>query len=342
VARAGYVDDSSTITVAEYARQFYDSQHYKPTTRGGKATFIRQRLEADPLGAMLVRKVGKNDIRAWVARQANTSGTDGRSRGQSGLSPLTLQIQTGYLRSLFRAAMDEDPPLRWNNPVPPARVLSLPKVDRPRYVPLTVAQVQELAGEVAPHYRALILTQAGLGLRLGEVIALRVEDVDFLRRTVHIGAQLELHTLRRVPPKYNSWRDVPLPGWLAAELSAHMQQHQITSGLLFRVDSRRSNGRALADKDALDHSVVCKQIRKAVARCGLPADTSSHDLRHHYASVLIAEGQSVHAVAEMLGHTDAKKVLDTYGHLMPGSEHSIRKAVERAWTEPASEDREAR
>jgi integrase len=67
---------------------------------------------------------------------------------------------------------------------------------------------------------------------------------------------------------------------------------------------------------------------------GLPAGTSTHDLRHHYASVLLAAGESVVAVAERLGHEDATLVLTTYGHLMPDSEHRTRRAVDEAWRAP--------
>lgn len=68
----------------------------------------------------------------------------------------------------------------------------------------------------------------------------------------------------------------------------------------------------------------------------LPTDTTSHDLRHHYASVLAA-GESVVAVAERLGHDDASLVLSVYGHLMPDSEDRTRKAVDAAWS-PAPAD----
>ncbi|MGH3572420.1 MAG: tyrosine-type recombinase/integrase, partial [Pseudonocardiaceae bacterium] len=51
-----------------------------------------------------------------------------------------------------------------------------------------------------------------------------------------------------------------------------------------------------------------------------------------YASVLLAAGESVVAVAELLGHENATLVLTTYGHLMPGSEDRARKAIDGAWT----------
>jgi integrase len=69
-----------------------------------------------------------------------------------------------------------------------------------------------------------------------------------------------------------------------------------------------------------------------VRRAGLPAGTTSHHLRHHYASVLLAAGESVVAVAERLGHENATLVLKTYGHLMPDSEDRTRRAIDAAWT----------
>ncbi len=59
--------------------------------------------------------------------------------------------------------------------------------------------------------------------------------------------------------------------------------------------------------------------------------TTTHDLRHHYASVLLDAGKSVVTVAARLGHKDAQLVLTTYGHLMPSSEDRTRKAVDSAW-----------
>ncbi|MFI5851814.1 hypothetical protein ACIA8B_30600 [Micromonospora chalcea] len=51
-------------------------------------------------------------------------------------------------------------------------------------------------------------------------------------------------------------------------------------------------------------------------------------MRHHYASVLLMQGESVITVAERLGHENATLVLSTYGHLMPDSEERTRRAVD--------------
>ncbi|HEX5813511.1 MAG TPA: site-specific integrase, partial [Pseudonocardia sp.] len=87
-----------------------------------------------------------------------------------------------------------------------------------------------------------------------------------------------------------------------------------------------------------DHAVYGTRIFSAVVAkvagakgSTFPADTVPHDLRHHFASVLLAAGLSVIDVAELLGHEDATMVLRVYGHLIPGGEDRMRKAVDAAW-----------
>jgi len=225
--------------------------------------------------------------------------------------------------------------------VNPVARLSLPTTSFKRVVPLTVRQVLALADAMAPRYRAMVLVQAGLGLRIGELLGLRVADVDFLRRTVRIEHQSDEDTRAIVELKTDSSRrTLPLPQWVANALAAHLAAFpadhdvectcpasagcsRVTSGLLFHTAA----GTAL-DQDYYGGKRV---FGKAVAKAGLPAGTTSHDLRHHFASVLLQAGESVVAVAEWLGHDNAALVLSTYGHLMPHSEDRMRKAIDAAY-----------
>src|SRR4051794_25681766 len=59
----------------------------------------------------------------------------------------------------------------------------------------------------------------------------------------------------------------------------------------------------------------------------LPAGFRYHDLRHYYASLLIASGLDVKVVQRCLRHSSAKTTLDTYGHMFPDKEESARAAV---------------
>jgi integrase len=69
-----------------------------------------------------------------------------------------------------------------------------------------------------------------------------------------------------------------------------------------------------------------RTARKAVE--GLPEGFRFHDLRHYYASLLIASGADVKVVQARLRHRSAKTTLDTYGHLWPDRDDATRTAVE--------------
>jgi integrase len=182
------------------------------------------------------------------------------------------------------------------NPVLPAGRLSLPRHERPRIVPLTVAQVQAWAAAAPPRIRAMIIAQAALGLRISELRALRLADVDFLRREVRVEAQLDPAGRYRVPLKSaNAARTVPLPTVASEALAGHIAQFPpAPDGTVFITAAGRpwSGG-----------GMLRPAYSAAAAAAGLPGGTSSHDLRHHYASVLLAAGESVHAVAERIGDT---------------------------------------
>jgi len=81
-----------------------------------------------------------------------------------------------------------------------------------------------------------------------------------------------------------------------------------------------------------------KLYKAAAQAAGLPEGTTSHDLRHHYASVLLDAGESVHAVAARIGDRP-EMVLGIYGHMMPNREDRTRMAVDAAWqqAQPAGE-----
>ena len=172
----------------------------------------------------------------------------------------------------------------------------------------------------------MVIAQAGLGLRVAELLALRVQDVDFLRRTVRVEWQTKpRREAAHVPKTPRSRRTVPLPGVVAEALASHLAEFPAAddgslfttpSGMLYRHEHYGA-----------------RVFAPAVRRAGLPIGTTSHHLRHHFASVLLAAGESVVAVAERLGHENATLVLKTYGHLMPDSEDRTRRAIDAAWTD---------
>jgi integrase len=183
------------------------------------------------------------------------------------------------------------------------------------------------------------------GLRISEATALAVEDVDFLRRAVHVRRAVKRVRGRLVlgPPKGGKERTVPLPDSVAVALAEHIRQHPpqpvtlpweltgkpVTAHLLFTtpatgnvIEQSRWNG------------ATWHRARKAAA----PAhgqDTGFHALRHYYASYLVSEGADIVSVSQALGHHSAAFTLDVYAHLMPSAADRIRAIIDRTGTVPS-------
>jgi integrase len=320
-ARGVYVNTDDKTSVSGAATAWLARRSVRAGTRRRLQSIIDTHITGTPIGSRRLVAVRPSETQQWAAELGKL------------LAPATVRKVVGVLKSVF-----EDAVLDHVVATNPVTRISLPSAVRKKIVPLTVAQVLALAGAMAPRYQAMVIVQAGLGLRIGELLGLRVGDVDFLRRVVHIEHQSDTKTREiTVLKTESSRRTIPLPLWVADALAAHLAEfpagHDVkctcqagcsraSSPLVFRT----------AAGTALDQDYYRRRVfGKAVAAAGLPASTTSHDLRHHFASVLLQAGESVVAVAEWLGHDNATLILTVYGHLMPHSEDRMRRAIDNAY-----------
>lgn len=313
VHRGAWVDPTDQTTLVEYARRHAAARPYRPTTSRRVTGQIERHLAGTALGRRRLVSVRPSDVQAWASELSKT------------LAPATVVLLVNMLKSMYAAAVLD----RLVAASPVVRV-ALPRAERARIVPLSVVQVLALSDVAPGRNRAMVLTQAGLGLRLGELLAVRAQDVNFLGRSVRVEHQLADRTRQRVDPKTpRSRRTVPLPAAVATALSAHMAEFPpLDDGSLFYGHNRRPYAHTMYGSRIFAVAVR----RLAATDPTFPARTTTHDLRHHYASVLLAAGESVVAVAERLGHDDAGMVLRVYGHLMPDTEDRTRRAIDEAWS----------
>ena len=156
------------------------------------------------------------------------------------------------------------------------------------------------------------------GLRLGEAAAVQAGDVDFLRRTLQVERQVQRASKGKVEiraPKYGSERTVYVPEQLVTML-AELVRRRGDAAWLF-----------VGAKDQPPHqNTVGHRWRQTCRRAGVSGVTL-HDLRHFYASGLIAAGCDVVTVQRALGHAKATTTLNTYAHLWPTAEDRTRKAA---------------
>ena len=302
-----YIDpQAGRVTVKEYAEGWAKAQPWRHTSRQ-RVEFILAGHIVPRFGALQLRRVRPSEVQAWVG-----------SMSAAGLAPSTVEAYYRTLGAVMLAARRDR--LIAENPCEGVR---LPRAERSAasLVPLTVAEVHALADAMPARYRALVLVSAGLGLRQGEACGLTVDRVDFLRRHVRIDRQLLTPSAGPCgfgPVKTTaSNRVLTLPDVVGETLAEHLAEFGAgVDGLIFT----SSTGAPLR------RSTWADAFRRAARDSGVKA--SSHDLRHHCASLLISAGCSVKAVQHFLGHKNASETLDTYGHLWADDEDRIRSAID--------------
>lgn len=177
----------------------------------------------------------------------------------------------------------------------------------------TTEQIWAIYDALPDNLRGALLLGAFAGLRRNEMVALRVEDVDFLRGVITPAMQYPQEPLKTEVSK----TPIPIPQSLALQLNRVPAKWGSTH-LIVSESGKPVSPRMLND--------AWMEVRPNVK--GLPDGFRLHDLRHYFASMLIASGLDVKKVQARLRHSSAKTTLDTYGHLWPDSDDASRAAVD--------------
>jgi integrase len=201
-----------------------------------------------------------------------------------------------------------------------------PRAER-RKTYLTAEQLHLLAQECGqisePHYSLILLLGAG-GLRWGEAAALRVRDIDFLKRRVAVTRNAVPVSGRMVlgTPKSGKSRTVGLPKLVVDAISV-TAQGKGRDDLLWPGPNGSYQFPARG------------WLRRAVARCQAADPTfplvTAHDLRHTAASLAISAGANPKVVQRMLGHASAAMTLDIYADLFDSDMDSVAEKMDRLW-----------
>lgn len=176
----------------------------------------------------------------------------------------------------------------------------------------TTEQVWAIYDAFPVQLRPAVLLGAFAGLRTAEACGLRVGDVDFMRGIVKPAVQYPAEPLKTETSK----TPVPIPSELALELASFVESY----------------GADWLVTDLTGGQAKPWQIERAMQDAretvkGLPAGFRFHDLRHYFASLLIADGTDIKTVQARVRHASAKTTLDTYGHLWPDADESTRATV---------------
>lgn len=341
-------------TLAEFARTWVEQRRTVGEVQPDTITdqhriLIRHVLPW--LGQTPVDAVTRDTVQGWVAWLV----TQPARRGGK-LDADTVRHAHAVLHSLLGAAVP-----RWLPANPAARIpgqrkgTGLPKATPHEPVFLTAVEIDLILANCSPAIRDLVLVAVLTGLRRGELLALRVEDVTVAgpRKVVRVRQALKRDGSFGPPKSRRSRRDVPISGTVAEALAPHLEGRAghlpvfvSPRGHRWHPEnlSRRHWARAVAAaRRCPEHPPPQpeKPLRgprrklrpDEVSTCDCPGRLHRvprfHDLRHTHASLCIEAGWRETRVSRRLGHETISTTVDLYGHLWDGEADDRLDAVER-------------
>ena len=290
---------------------------------------IRQ-IKAE-FGGMRLSAIRPSHVKAWCVKLRREGGENGGP-----LSASYVYALHGRLSQIMADAVHDG-----IIPRSPCSRRTSPGSGEQRPYVASTGQMWALYDAMPERLRAAVLLGAFAGLRLAEACGLRIADVDFMRGIVSPAFQYPAEPLK------TDFSKLPVPAGrsLALQLSAHAARWPANT-LLTGLDGGQLSPWALERAMRTARAKVLKcagcglvQARQGrVFRCsgcggaeseaGLPAGFRYHDLRHYFASLLIANGADVKTVQARLRHGSAKTTLDTYGHLWPDRDEATKAIVD--------------
>lgn len=208
---------------------------------------------------------------------------------------------------------------KWNKEVQPINVsdLTMPAKEKAKPQFLSGQEIKTLIKASRGVLRTILIVLALTGMRINEVLGLRVEDVDFENRVIHVTKSAYNGKLG-TPKSVASAADIPLSAVLAKELRKHLKSKHFREnplGVLFANRHLRPYS---------DNKLREKHLRPLLKSLDMKA-VGFHAIRHGVASELINSGTPITAVRDQMRHSDVRVTLGIYGHVIGNTQ---RKAVE--------------
>lgn len=307
----GYYVTDSKICVAEWIDtwlEVYIVPNVSPTTLSRYEGMITRYIK--PLiGHIQVQQLSTLAVQAWV-NGLKVSPVSGKEMSAS-------TIKHAY--HVLKGSMDKAV-LAGIIPRTPCSGIMLPKGHKKHPVVYDESQIKQLiAAAKGTEMELIVDIELCLGLRRGELLGLRWDDIDWAKNQIHIihnRVVVKGQALDKDPKTESSRRTVDVPVQLMQKLRQHRQKCAA---------NRLRLGPGYTDTDyVIVHpdgrpiypEYVSQLLTKLQKKAGLPK-CRFHDLRHLCASIMLMQGVNVKVAQEHLGHKDVSTTMNIYSHVLP-------------------------
>jgi integrase len=299
------VPELPAASLHEYAQSWLATRELSASTRLLYRLTLDNQILRD-LGAVPVPAITPVMVRDWHASLRSTTGPTQRAHAYS------------LLRTILNAAVSDDV-IAAN----PCRVRGAGNAKRARQIkPATLAELEEIASDVPPRYRLMILLAAWCAMRFGELAELRRADIDVKNGVVHVRRGVirgdEGRAVKGTKSEAGK-RDVNIPPHLMPVVVTHLSSH-VQAGRDALVFPAAAGGH-------MAPSSLYAVYVPARDRAGRP-DLRFHDLRHTGAVLAAATGATLAELMARLGHSTVSAAM-RYQHAAADRDKAIAEALSK-------------
>ena len=319
--RRGTLRAPAHTTVAEAAEELVAGMKSgRIRTRSGdlyKPSAIRSYAAA--LRDHVVPRIGRTRLGDVQHRDVQRIADDLLAEGRD---PSTIRNALMPLRVIFRRAVEDG-----DVAVNPCMHLRLPAVRGRRERIASPREAEQLLAALPARDRPVWATALYAGLRRGELMALRWDDVDLANGVIRVKHSYDEKARLQIEPKSRAGRrTITIVGALRDILVEHKANQARADALVFSGDA------------PFQPSNLWRRAQSAWKRAGVEP-IGLHEARHTFASILIAAGVNAKAITTYMGHASIQTTYDLYGKLMPGSEAEAAALVDAYLTRADSASR---
>ena len=313
------VTKAGKYTVGEWMEvwfQDYAKIKVRPSSHQTYQGYIHNHIRPN-IGDIPLEKLTSLDLQKFYKKLLVQGRVDRvEAKGQpKGLSAKTVRNIHQILSSALKLAQEQR--LILTNP---AEGCALPRVEHQEMKTLTTVQLASFFREARESgVFELYYLELATGLRRGELLGLKWEDVDLERGDLRVRRQVSRINgeVVEAPLKTkNAYRTLPL----AEDTVSVLREQRKKVGNSPWVFPSPDGGPISPDS-------VLHMLHRVLKRAGLPK-VRFHDLRHTFATLALQNGVDVKTVSGMLGHFSAGFTLDTYAHITSAAQRQAAKTME--------------
>ena len=321
----GLVIDGKSLKFSEFVevwKRDYGSKELAPTTYKRYCRMLETRI-LPYFGHFYINKIRPTDIMKFYdllekdTQLVRKKGNNG-SKTKKPLSGKTILEHHRLLRAMLHRAV------YWQLIVSnPAERVQPPRAKKPKrrsyddeQTKILLENLEKLTVEDTKYKVAIILT-IFTGVRLGELMGLEWQDVDFRNGIISINRSSQylsdMGVFTKVPKTESSIREIAIPEFIISLLAEYKLWYEEQKSLYGELWMNSDRLFVQADGKPMHPSSISKWFVKYVGTIGLPV-INFHGLRHTNASLLVAQNIDIAVVSARLGHAQISTTLDFYVH----------------------------